>query len=90
MFAVLQQWKRHFRLHSTGVDLGLHVLADGFLRVEAARREKRTHIKAIIQTGTLADAIELAITRNAHNPLPLTTSQRERAALRMLALHQGR
>jgi hypothetical protein len=51
------------------------VLADGFRTVEAARREKRTTIRATIQEGTLADAIELAITRNAKRARLLSMEQ---------------
>jgi hypothetical protein len=63
---------------------GKLILADGFTRIEAARRIGLEFIEASIQPGTKRDAILASIKENAVHGLPLTLAERRRAAERLL------
>jgi ParB-like chromosome segregation protein Spo0J len=63
------------------------VLADGFHRVEAAKRADRSSIKAFIMEGTLNDAMEWAVISNLKHGQPLRGRERDDAIIRMLRLH---
>ncbi len=64
---------------------GKLILADGFHRVEAARRGGLDFIQATTRPGTNRDAILASIMENSTHGLPLTLAERRRAAGRMLA-----
>lgn len=63
-----------------------YVLWDGFHRVEAAARAKRPAVEALVQDGTLQDAILLSCRANARNGLHRSTAERRRAVARLLEL----
>ena len=60
---------------------------DGAHRVEAARRVGLGSVRAIRFTGSPDEAFVEAVRRNVDHGLPLTASDRRRAALRILARH---
>jgi hypothetical protein len=63
------------------------LLADGFHRVEAARRLGKGTIIAYVQPGSRREALEHASVANMRSGEPLTTAERQAAILRMVALH---
>lgn len=65
------------------------VLADGFHRVEAARRVDRNELRAIITEGTLGDAMEWAVIANLKHGQPLRRGERHEAIVRLKRLHPG-
>lgn len=65
---------------------GRLVLIDGRHRVEAALREGRRELPAVIKDLDEREALREAIRANAKNGLPLTLAERKRAAVRLLKL----
>jgi len=63
------------------------LLADGFHRMEAARKLERTHIDAVIHDGSRVDAEDFAASANATAGKPLTRQERIRAVLGFHARH---
>ena len=66
---------------------GVYLLADGFHRVEAARRLGFEEIPAEVREGTRDDAEEYALTANVGHGRTLTRAERRRAIARMVRLH---
>ncbi|MFD6420508.1 hypothetical protein [Streptomyces sp. NPDC060198] len=62
-------------------------VVDGIHRIRAARINGRTHIDVQYFDGTAAEAFLLAVNRNANHGLPLTRSDRNAAALRIMRSH---
>ena len=67
-----------------------YLLADGFHRVEAAKRFEREEIEVNVMQGTRQDAEEYAATANLQHGKPLTRAERRKAVERMLMLHTER
>lgn len=61
-----------------------HWLADGFHRVESARRAGCTHFQAHVRPGNLRDAIEFSLSANARHGLRRTREDKRRAIIRAL------
>lgn len=61
-----------------------HWLGDGYHRVEAARKIKRTTITAEVREGTQRDALLLGIGANATHGLRRTQADKRRAVKRLL------
>lgn len=66
---------------------GRWLLVDGFHRHAAAIARHRPTIPAIIQQGTLTDALDYAAGANLSHGLPLTRAERRRAVEVKLRLH---
>lgn len=67
-----------------------YLLADGFHRVEAAKRLGRTDIDADVREGTRKDTEEYAALANLTHGKPLTRAERRKAVEQMLRLHTER
>jgi ParB-like chromosome segregation protein Spo0J len=63
---------------------------DGVHRLEAFRRAGRVTIAAVLFSGSRDDAIVLAVQANVRHGLPLSLSDRRRAATEILAAFPGR
>lgn len=63
------------------------LLADGFHRVEAARRERRDSIAVESRAGTRADAVTFAAGANLRHGKPLTKAERVEAVRRVKNAH---
>jgi ParB-like chromosome segregation protein Spo0J len=72
-------------------DIAKHglVLADGWHRLEAAKRLNRTHVFAVVRKGTLNDAMAWAVIANMKHGQPLTRQERYDGVLRMKRLHKA-
>jgi ParB-like chromosome segregation protein Spo0J len=66
------------------VDKQTMAVIDGAHRIEAFRRAKRTHIRALLFTGDETEAIALSIGNNVRHGKPLTSSERQEAARTLL------
>jgi len=69
------------------VDLGIKTLADGFHRYEAAKRKGFQEIEVELKQGTLAEAIEYAITANVKHGKPLTGDELKYALRKLETLY---
>jgi len=67
-----------------------YLLADGFHRIEAAKRLGLDEIEAEIRQGTRQNAEEFAALANLQHGKPLTRAERRKAVERMLRLHPER
>lgn len=67
-----------------------YLLADGFHRVEAAKRLGREEIEAEVKEGTKQDAEEWAAMANLTHGKPLTRAERRKAVERKIKLHPER
>ena len=67
-----------------------YLLADGFHRVEAAKRLGRTDIDADVREGTRKDTEEYAALANLKHGKPLTRAERKEAVVRLLKLRPER
>src|SRR3989442_6593104 len=65
------------------------VLADGWHRLEAAKRLNRDSVLAVVRKGTLQDAMAWAVIANVKHGQPLTRQERYDAVLRLKRLHKG-
>lgn len=65
-------------------DNGILWLADGFHRVEAARRAGRDMLVGVIHDGSQRDAVLHAVGANAEHGLPRTRADKHRAVERLL------
>jgi hypothetical protein len=74
-----------------GRSSGTLLLVDGFHRFEAMQRLGRTHVDAVVYTGTFDDAVLLACQLNANRGLRFTSSQEVRvvAAYLTACWHKG-
>jgi ParB-like chromosome segregation protein Spo0J len=66
------------------VDKRTMAVIDGAHRIEAFRRAKRTHIRALLFTGDETEAIALSIGNNVRHGKPLTSNERQEAARTLL------
>lgn len=62
-----------------------HCVADGFHRLEAAKKAGITTILADVRDGTIQDAILACLQANAAHGLPLTRAERRAAVIRLLS-----
>ncbi len=61
-------------------------LVDGFHRHAAARKARRSTLRALVREGTREEAIERALTANTASSLSLTRRERWRAVVRLKRL----